>query len=442
MLYRTRILAHLALKSIVKNWRHSLATMLAILGGFAAVSLFDGFLASVKQMNEERYVHKGMVAHVLVEKAGSAEHLLEDTWRYSLTKSDQDGITKILGEDSRVQETMRYLWVSGLISNGESSAIFFGAGYDEAQGLKLRGDKWAWNTVAGNPLSAAPPSGGLMLGMGLARRMGCEFETNYPMNPDGSYVAKAAPLHCTGAGLQVSVTTEHSQVNAVTLPVVGVTDMQLREFNDKVLAMPIATAQQLFDTDRITRVVVLLKDPSDISAFISDFTQKSKAAGLDLEAVKWLDHPVAAVAKGGLEVMSVFRALFLGVVAIIAAMSVANSMMKSINERIREIGTLRSFGFRRLDIMLLFSFEGFFLGMLSCVAGIFVTTALAFGISHLGLSFKAGVLSTPLPVTFDLAFSVWIVTALALGLITFLASWLVARRAARMVISDALRSVA
>jgi len=280
-----------------------------------------------------------------------------------------------------------------------------------------------------------------MLGMGLAHRMGCEFDPAAATTADGTYSAVVRPLTCPGAGLQLSVTTEHAQVNAVTIPVIGVTDFQLREFNDKVLSAPLSTVQALLDTDRITRVIVLLKDPSFIPGFIRDFTERARAANLDIEAVKWLDHPVAAISKGGLEVMGVFRALFLAVVAMIAAMSVANSMMKSVNERIREIGTIRSFGFRRLDIVLLFSFEGLFLGMASCLGGILVTVVLGYLLSHSGLSFKAGVLSTPIPVTFSFAFRVWVTTGLFLSVITFLASWLVARKAARMVVADALRSV-
>ena len=57
---RTLLLARLAFRSIRQNWRHSLATMLAILGGFAAVSLFDGFLAAIRAYNADHYVHKGM----------------------------------------------------------------------------------------------------------------------------------------------------------------------------------------------------------------------------------------------------------------------------------------------------------------------------------------------------------------------------------------------
>ena len=126
----------------------------------------------------------------------------------------------------------------------------------------------------------------------------------------------------------------------------------------------------------------------------------------------------------------------------IAGLSVANSMMKSINERVREIGTLRSFGFRKMDIVLLFSFEGLFLGVLSCMGGILVSASLAFFLSHIGLSFKAGILSSAMPVNFSIALPTWLGTSLVLSLITFSASVLVSRRAAGMVIADALRHTA
>jgi putative ABC transport system permease protein len=439
---RSLIFAKLALKSLRQNWRHSLATMLAILGGFAAVSLLDGFLQAIREYNEEHYVNKGMVGHVLIEKNGAAEHIFEDMWLYSMGKIEQEKIAAILAKDPRVAASMRYLLITGLLSNGVNNALFVGAGYDDENGRIIRGPKWEWNTIAGKPLYLAPATGALFLGMGLADRMGCEYDHKILNKPDGSYIAGERALKCPGTGLQLSVTTEHSQVNAVTVPVGGVTDMQLREFNDKVLSMPLAAAQQLFDTDKISRVIVLLKDRDQIPAFLSDFQKSARDEGLDLEAVKWIDHPVAAISKGGLEVMNVFRGLFLGVVAVIAALSVANSMMKSINERVREIGTLRSFGFRRHDIVLLFSFEGLFLGVFSCLAGVVVTTLLALLLSHVGITFKAGVLSTPMPLMFTMAFSLWFTTAVSLSLITFLASWVVSQRAARMVIADALRHTA
>jgi hypothetical protein len=237
--------------------------------------------------------------------------------------------------------------VVGLASNGKTSAVIGGVGYDVDEGTRIRGSKWSWNAVAGIPLHKAQvPS--IMLGTGIARRLECEASDRAKLRPDRGLVEEPQPFQCANPLIQLSVTTEHSQVNAATMPVVGTMDLQLREFNNRFIALPLVDAQRLLDTDRISRYSVYLKSDKDVAAFTSDFNRL--AAGKGLELTPWFDHPVAETAKGGMEILRVFRFLFLGVVSIIAAMSVANSMMKSINERIREIGMLRSIGFRRSDI--------------------------------------------------------------------------------------------
>ncbi|MGE3261782.1 MAG: ABC transporter permease [Bacteriovoracia bacterium] len=430
----------LASRNIFLNWRHSLATVLAIMAGFTSVALLDGFISAINEVSQDGTVNKGMTGHFLLEKRGAKDHLFEDPWLYSLSKEEQDKVSGWLEGDKRVKASMRYLTLSGLISNGKNSAIFIGAGIDEARGLKFRGDKWAWNTVAGKPFYL--DNSGFQMGVGMATRMDCKFSEKYDLNKDGSYKAEERPLECANPVFQISATTEHAQVNALTLSPTGLVDLHIREYNDKIIYLPLTAAQQLLDTDRITRFSVLLNDEGTRNAFVRDYEEKIRASGLDLEVVHWLDHPVGSASKGGMAVLNMFRWLFLTIVAVVAVMSVANSLMKSINERIREIGTLRSYGFRRTDIVLLFSFEGLLLGFFACLLGIILSSALAFAISNGGMTFNAGVMSTPLAIKIDLALGVWAGSSFVLCLVTFLASWIVSRRAAKMTIADALRHIA
>src|SRR5690606_4908706 len=114
----------------------------------------------------------------------------------------------------------------------------------------------------------------------------------------------------------VSVTTEHIQVNAMDLPLTGLMDFQLREYNDSLLILPLSTAQEILDTKRVSRYSVLLQKDSDSHSFLRDFQNFINDSGKDIEATYWLEHPIAATAKGGLEILRIFSRLFLGVVAI------------------------------------------------------------------------------------------------------------------------------
>ncbi|MBI2519907.1 MAG: ABC transporter permease [Bdellovibrio sp.] len=440
---RIRVMLLLAFRNVLLNWRHSLATMLAIAAGFSAVSLFDGFINDMNKEMVDRYINRGMLGHVVIEKQGASKSTSEDPWTDTLSVQEQDFIKSFVEKNKRVSASMRFLSFMGLASNGRISTVFAALGYDVQEGLKFRGERWKWDAVAGKPLYMFEKPV-ILLGSGLARHLDCElpddFNVNY--NSDGSLIAEERPFSCQNPNLQLSVTTEHIQVNAVNLMVGGMVDIQLREYNNRIVVMPLETAQRLVDSDRVSRVSILLKNHSDIFPFIREFQAEAKKQNKHFDAVRWLDHSVAATARGGMEILSTFRNLFLSVVAVIAAMSVANTMMKSINERIREIGTLRSIGFRRSDIILMFSSEGFFIGVFSCIAGLILTVLLGLIISHAGLTFKAGILSAALPVRISLDFSTWFSSMIVLCLITLGVSWLVSRKAARTVIAETMRHVA
>jgi putative ABC transport system permease protein len=415
--------------------------MLAISAGFAAVSLFDGFMASMRSQMADGFVNRGMGGHLIIEKRGAGEKLAEDPWLYSISRDEQAFINAFVERDVRIKAALRSLALTGIVSNGRSSAVFIGEGIDLQAGLQFRGERWAWDAYVGIPLHlAAEP--GAMLGLGLASRLDCPIPMEPELKEDGSYIAKERPFECVSPTVQLSVTTESSQVNAVDIRAIGAVDLQLREFNERWINLPLETAQQLMDSDRLTRVSVLLHDPGDIASFARDFARAVGEKGLDLVAVSWLDHPSAAVVQGGMEILSVFRGLFLTIVAVIAGMSIANTMMKSVNERIREIGTLRSIGFRRKDIVLMFSAEGALLALASCFSGMAAATGLSLLITALGIKFKAGVLSTPIPLGVEIVLPTWLGSMFVIGLISFGASWLVSRRAARQVIAETMRHVA
>jgi putative ABC transport system permease protein len=129
------------------------------------------------------------------------------------------------------------------------------------------------------------------------------------------------------------------------------------------------------------------------------------------------------------------------IVVTICVLSVSNTMMKSVTERIREIGSLRSFGFLRKDIALMFTFEGLFLSMLSCVAGTIMTLVCSFAVNHSGITYKAGLLSAPIFLTVALNPAIWVINTVWLSALAAGTSWLCARGAARMVVADAMRHV-
>jgi putative ABC transport system permease protein len=435
-------MSRLAWRNVIRNWRHSLATILAIASGFMAVSLFDGFLTELHERNVDGFTARGMLGNVVVQKEGANESTMEDQWRYSITKEEQDFLEAFLKNDPDFLRRVRFLYMVGMVNAGPYNTVFSSYAVDVKEGGEVRGKRWYWYTTAGEPLDQVrEPSASI--GMGLGHLIDCESTYQGPsfLLEDGNYVAEKRPFVCKHPRVTLSATTEAAQVNAIDLPVSGLFDAGFRELDKRAVRIDLAQAQRLLDTDKISMVTVQLNHPDRRAAFMARLKQAIAAKGYKLQVDRWEDHPMTSYVMGGLQILHVFRNLFMTIVVLIGVMSVANTMMKSVNERIREIGTLRSIGFLRRHLVWMFSVEGAFLSLVACGVGLVATIVITFAIDHMGITYKAGILSLPINLKVRYSVTAWIVSATVLAVLATSTAWFCSRRASRMVVADAMRHV-
>jgi putative ABC transport system permease protein len=100
-------------------------------------------------------------------------------------------------------------------------------------------------------------------------------------------------------------------------------------------------------------------------------------------------------------------------------------------------------GLRRSGIRRLFMWEALLLGLIGAAAGVAAALSMAWLVNHAGLTWLPPGQVDPVP----LAVHVWgetpmiLGTATGLALVAVISAWWPARRAARMLIVDALRHV-
>jgi putative ABC transport system permease protein len=127
-------------------------------------------------------------------------------------------------------------------------------------------------------------------------------------------------------------------------------------------------------------------------------------------------------------------------IGVIIVLSISNTMMTSVRERISEIGTCMALGDRRLTVLRRFLVEGALIGLLGGLIGAAIGWALALLVSRIGIpmppppgmarGYLAGILVTP----------ALVLDAVALSVSTaFLAGVYPAWKASNMRIIDALR---
>ncbi|MFQ5652552.1 MAG: ABC transporter permease, partial [bacterium] len=239
-----------------------------------------------------------------------------------------------------------------------------------------------------------------------------------------------------GDYLTLMTTTVSGALNAVDVKVVGTFSTGVPEYDSRALMVRLDVAQDLMVTDRVSKIVVVLRDTEMTDAVYADLQRLFP----NLAVKRWID-----LAPYYRSVVGLYNSIFafLGVIIfVVVVLSSSNTMMMSIFERTREIGTLLAVGTSRGRMVVNFLYEGVIIGLVGGGLGVALAAGLSYAINHAGINM-------PPPPGYDqgyplLVYQVPGIIAGAFVLMvgtTVLSTIFPALRAARMKIVDALGHV-
>jgi putative ABC transport system permease protein len=229
----------------------------------------------------------------------------------------------------------------------------------------------------------------------------------------------AAELLAISPGKKISI-------NDSELTVTGIID-ETGSNDDYQVFVPIDTLQKAFNKEGLVNSI-------DIRALcnacpveiIADALNKD-IPGIRAVAVK----QVAASEMGMLEKINRFMMALAGITLIVGLFAVVNTMMSSVNERIKDIGIMRAVGASRNQIVKIFIYEAIIIGIIGGILGYIVGTLLAYAIGPLLLE---GTAVTYVPQYFPVALALAIFVAVV-------ATVYPAFRATRIRVADSFRSL-
>jgi putative ABC transport system permease protein len=403
----------MALRNIIKNFRRSLFTALAVASGFAAITIFSGYIHNVYGGLSDQAVRGEGLGHLTIVKRGYFENGTFEAKKYLLGADDLRRIDDVLKTEPEIELWTPRLAISGLITNGKSSTIFIGEGLVPADELRLRG---TFRPDRGGTLNAQNPSG-MAVASDLARMLGLK----------------------EGATPVLFTTTFEGQANALDADVRSVYNTGITATNDKTLLVPLDFARRLVDTDGADRVRILLRNIDDTEKVRSRLNNKLGGLGTPLEIRTWKElSSFYSHVKGLFDTIFVF---IFCIVFVIVIMSVTNTMSMSVMERTREIGTLRALGMKRWHIVKLFSAEAMVLAALGSALGLVVSIAVGFAINAAGLNYVPPNTSDTVPLLVDFVYGRMAAAFLCLVLMAVAAAYLPSAGASRRRIVDALGHV-
>jgi putative ABC transport system permease protein len=401
------MLLKIAFRNIFRNRRRSLITLMVLVMGATGLILFRGYTEMSFYGLRESAIRNNY-GHVQVYGPGYLEGESQKPLEHGL--ENLEAVRSEIEADSRVKMTAAQITLMGLVSNGDKSETFIATAVEPEKDRNMgfrRLDKGEFLTEE--------EWDAVLVGKGLAKSLRVE---------PGDY-------------LTLMTTTVTGSLNGMDVRVAGIFTTGVKEYDDRAIKMPIAGAQQFLVTDKIEKLLVILHDTRDTQAFQNHLGTLFNQNNSGLETRNWSDlatyyHQVRLIFSG------IFG--FIGtVVLLIVILSVSNTIIMSIFERTREIGTLMAIGTTRRRVWGLFLVEGLLIGLIGGVLGI------AIGAGASGLVNLAGIQMPP-PPGFSEGYPLRVmltppilVTVFILSLVTATVSSVYpALRASRLNIVDAL----
>jgi putative ABC transport system permease protein len=353
----------IAARNVARNRRRSLITLSAVLLGVTAVvatrGITDGFL---RLMVDD--VVKGRTGALQIHPAGymaSVEALpLEPSLPYDeALLARLEAVPGVAGVSGR-------LTFSGLVSNGLSQTTFVGRGLDPSR-EKRAVPRFGFEVRAGGRALAPGDHAQALLGSELARSF------------------RAVPTRQMAEGMVDRVTLAASspkgRANSMDVAVEGLTESTLPFENKRVVTVPLRLAQELLGLEgRVTELVVAVEDLGELE----DVAEQLRAElGPAYEVHTWqeLQPFVRDVIRRQRFMLGVISAILF----VIILTGIINTMLMSVFERVREIGTMLAVGVKRRQVLRLFLLEAMVLGVVGGVGGVVLGAAIVSALGAWGI---------------------------------------------------------
>ena len=361
-----RFLARLALKNLSRYRRRTVITSLAIAGGMA---LFIGMDSMLQSMADESYFN---LAHY---ETGSAQIVAPGYW----DEREQRPLDRTVEEPEPLLESLRDAGIAAaprVVFRGELVVRYDPFPEDGTVRMDFIGVdpvreaevfRLPEHIVEGRWLEAGSEE--VLLSRWLAERLGAEV--GYPVT--------------------VLTRTRDGFHQIIDLEIAGIYETPNPQLDRSTAYLPRAIADEYLEMDGAATSIVL----SLGGGIPSEAAIEEARGAVDLSGLQLLDFDTLSAEIAGIsETQRKVSAIFLLLLALIAAVGIVNTMLMAVTERRREIGMMRAIGLRDREIRGVFGWEAGGIAAIGAVAGIALGSLIVWFLASHGLDMRALVQDT------------------------------------------------
>lgn len=182
--------------------------------------------------------------------------------------------------------------------------------------------------------------------------------------------------------------TESESFNTIEAQITGLIHTNNPEVNSNFVYLPLGLAQEALQVDdQVSEIVIKLSEDGLARQVSSQLTQRLEQFFPQLEVHSWWDSAGEILAMSKVEEME--KLIMSGLILLIAAVGIINTIILSSLERRKEIGMMKALGVREREIILIFMLEAAGIGLIGAVIGSLLGAAVIAYLSLYGINLAA-----------------------------------------------------
>lgn len=403
-----KLIWDMALKNLLRYKRRTALTFLILAVGIAIYIMFTSLLKGFDNQSTENQIQFETGDF----KIHSAAYDPDRPYALENNIADPDNILKVVVSKRYVRAATKRVLFSADLDNTVVSTPVIATGVDpEGENAVFQFTNFL--------VSGQLRNGGAVIGKSLAKDMNADV----------------------GDSVYLTFRNAQGTFDSVDLEITGIIVAPNPVVNNSTVFITLSDARKYLNTANVTEIVLKTENYRNYRTYEPDL--KSGLPGYKIESWKKIADELMAVGQTKSKAMN----LILFFVGIIAAVGIVNTMLMSVYEKRREIGTLKALGMIDRDVRRLFVFEGFLVGMAGSTAGVLLGVLLNIYFVVVGLDLTSMVGNVDIGYrVMGVVKSVWdiqsMVGAFMAGvIISVIASYYPANKTVKMQAMECLRTV-
>ena len=400
-----------AVNNVVANKKRTLITLTVIIIGLCAINIGKGIMTGM-QKESELSVTQGRTGEIQIHKQGYFDASELTMLNYSIANSLQ--LENELKQIPEVEAVAGRIQFGGLLAMGDETAVVvFCKAVNIINEVKVC-PRVKENIIEGRFLTKEDAYGAV-IASGLKKGINAQI----------------------GDLIIIVATTKDGYQNAVELEIVGIIEEKAAQANTRLVYLPIVNAQELlYMDDEVTEMVIKTREKGNLDVLNQSLNHLLKSRGL--ESNTWMD--ASAFFVGVMEKQNAVVFALCLIFYCIVISSITNTMMLTLFERKKEIGTLMAIGIKSRHIIQLIVMESTVIGFIGSLTGILLSAGVIMALNRLGLDYEPPG-STDLVTIYPLINTSFMFLSFLLGLLSaIVASIYPARKVLQVNPIDAMRN--